>query len=75
VLDRGYALVLSAEGALVRSTAQIATGERVTTRLADGSFMSRVESTAAGAPQTAQKNAPPAVASAAPGKRGRKSTS
>jgi exodeoxyribonuclease VII large subunit len=44
VLDRGYALVLSAEGSVVRSTSQIAAGNRLTTRLADGSFKSRVES-------------------------------
>jgi len=43
VLDRGYALVLSADGSLIRSTAQIAPGDRLTTRLADGAFTSRVE--------------------------------
>ena len=52
VLDRGYALVLSAEGALIRSTAQLTTGNRVTTRLADGSFTSRVESTAPSKPKS-----------------------
>jgi exodeoxyribonuclease VII large subunit len=72
VLDRGYALVLSAEGSLLRSTAQIAEGDRVTTRLADGSFLSRVESTTAGAPQTGPKSAAPTPT---PGKRGKKSTS
>jgi exodeoxyribonuclease VII large subunit len=46
VLNRGYALVLSESGSPVRSTAQIAAGDRLTTRLADGSFLSRVESTA-----------------------------
>jgi len=45
VLDRGYALVLNAEGGLIRSTEQIAKGDQVTTRLADGSFTSHVEST------------------------------
>ena len=50
VLDRGYALVLSADGALIRSTTQIAAGELVTTRLADGSFLSRVEYKAAKSP-------------------------
>ena len=50
VLDRGYALVLDADGALVRSAAQIAAGDQLTTRLADGSFTSRVETTA---PRTA----------------------
>lgn len=44
VLDRGYALVLDEQGALVRSAAQVAHGDRVTTRLADGTFTSRVES-------------------------------
>ena len=43
VLDRGYALVLSADGSLIRSTAQIAPGDRLTTRLAGGAFTSRVE--------------------------------
>ena len=46
VLDRGYALVLDAAGGLVRSTAQVATGDTVVTRLSDGSFTSRVEATA-----------------------------
>jgi exodeoxyribonuclease VII large subunit len=45
VLDRGYALVLSSDGALIRSTAQVAQGNSVTTRLADGKFTSRVETT------------------------------
>jgi exodeoxyribonuclease VII large subunit len=43
VLDRGYALVLSADGSLIRSAAQITPAEQLTTRLADGSFVSRVE--------------------------------
>jgi exodeoxyribonuclease VII large subunit len=47
VLDRGYALVLAADNTLVRSAAQIASGDQLTTRLADGSFTSRVESTTA----------------------------
>jgi exodeoxyribonuclease VII large subunit len=42
VLDRGYALVLDANGALVRSARQVAPGDDVTTRLSDGSFNSRV---------------------------------
>jgi exodeoxyribonuclease VII large subunit len=46
VLDRGYALILNAEGGLVRSTSQVTTGDALTTRLADGTFTSRVESTA-----------------------------
>jgi len=72
VLDRGYALVLSANGALVRSTAQIAAGDRVTTRLADGSFLSRVESTLAAASRTVPNSA---TAAPTPGKRGKKSKS
>jgi exodeoxyribonuclease VII large subunit len=43
VLDRGYALVVDAQGALVRSTEQVAAGDKVTTRLSDGVFSSRVE--------------------------------
>ncbi len=43
VLDRGYAIVLDGQGTLVRSTAQVARGDRITTRVADGAFTSRVE--------------------------------
>jgi exodeoxyribonuclease VII large subunit len=46
VLDRGYALVLDAGGGLVRSTTQVAPGDKVVTRLSDGAFISRVESAA-----------------------------
>ncbi len=45
VLDRGYALVLAADGSLIRSAGQVAAGNLITTRLADGAFLSRVEST------------------------------
>ena len=45
VLDRGYALVLDAAGGLVRSTVQVATGDTLVTRLSDGTFTSRVETT------------------------------
>jgi exodeoxyribonuclease VII large subunit len=44
VLDRGYALVLTADGGLIRSSSQLNTGDLLTTRLADGQFTSRVES-------------------------------
>ncbi|HEX4757445.1 MAG TPA: exodeoxyribonuclease VII large subunit [Terracidiphilus sp.] len=44
VLDRGYALVLSSEGAIIRSTTQLTAGDQLTTRLSDGAFTSRVES-------------------------------
>ncbi|MGB6719548.1 MAG: exodeoxyribonuclease VII large subunit, partial [Terracidiphilus sp.] len=45
VLDRGYALILSSDGALIRSMAQVSHGDQVTTRLADGTFTSRVVAT------------------------------
>jgi exodeoxyribonuclease VII large subunit len=48
VLDRGYALVLNAEGGVVRSTAQLNPGDPLTTRLADGAFASRVEAISSG---------------------------
>lgn len=44
VLDRGYALVLAPDGRLIRSVAQVAPGDPLATRLADGAFSSRVES-------------------------------
>jgi len=47
VLDRGYALVQDAHGALVRSVKQVNDGTLVTTRISDGAFTSRVESVAA----------------------------
>jgi exodeoxyribonuclease VII large subunit len=43
VLERGYALVQSADGVLIRSVAQVAAGDRVSTRLSDGAFIGRVE--------------------------------
>ena len=45
VLDRGYALVQGADGTLIRSAAQLSHGDRVTTQLSDGVFVSRVEET------------------------------
>jgi exodeoxyribonuclease VII large subunit len=45
VLDRGYALVRAADGGVVRSVAQLAQGDTLTTRLADGTFTSKVKST------------------------------
>jgi exodeoxyribonuclease VII large subunit len=42
VLDRGYALVIAADGAIVRSAAQLCAGDEVTTRISDGNFTSRV---------------------------------
>jgi len=43
VLDRGYALVFDSNGAPVRTVAQVAPGDKITTRIADGAFTSRVE--------------------------------
>ena len=60
VLDRGYALVLNGQGNVVRSAAELASGERVRTRLAEGAFTSRVEVTEPGvvAPPRKKRNAP-----------------
>jgi exodeoxyribonuclease VII large subunit len=44
-LERGYSLTLRADGSLVRSAADVAPGQELVTRLADGSVRSRVEST------------------------------
>jgi exodeoxyribonuclease VII large subunit len=43
VLERGYALAMNAEGAVIRSVGQVAEGDRVRTRLRDGEFISTVE--------------------------------
>lgn len=43
VLDRGYALVLSESGTLIRSSSQLKTGEQLRTRLSDGEFSSTVD--------------------------------
>jgi exodeoxyribonuclease VII large subunit len=45
VLQRGYALVYDASGALVRSAAAVGAGDTITTRFADNSLTSRVLST------------------------------
>lgn len=54
VLDRGYALVFAADGAIVRRASQLIGGDVVTTRVAEGSFTSRVESTGADSPTSEQ---------------------
>jgi exodeoxyribonuclease VII large subunit len=61
VLDRGYALVLSTEGSLIRSVTQVAPGNAIITRFADGASTSRVESVAPN--------------SSSPGKKGKKTRS
>ncbi len=45
-LERGYTLTLTAGGKLVRSAAQLAEGQDVVTRFADGTVRSRVEALA-----------------------------
>jgi exodeoxyribonuclease VII large subunit len=47
VLRRGYALIRDAAGRPITSVAAVATGQRLTTTLADGSLTSQVESTSA----------------------------
>jgi exodeoxyribonuclease VII large subunit len=44
-LERGYSLTLTADGALVRSVADVKAGESITTRVADGAIRSGVEAT------------------------------
>jgi exodeoxyribonuclease VII large subunit len=44
-LERGYSLTLTASGELVRSAVGLAVGSELVTRFADGSAVSRVEST------------------------------
>jgi exodeoxyribonuclease VII large subunit len=58
VLDRGYALVERSDGALIRSSAQLATGDLVTTRLSRGAFTSRVEETRESSPSQSPKPSP-----------------
>lgn len=43
VLERGYALVLDSDGAVIRSVAQVVQGEHIRTRLHDGEFSSTVD--------------------------------
>lgn len=47
VLERGYSLALAEDGRLIRSTAQVAAGQTITTRLSDGTLTSRVETATA----------------------------
>jgi exodeoxyribonuclease VII large subunit len=43
VLSRGYAIITHPDGAVISSTAQVAVGNEITVRVADGEFGSRVE--------------------------------
>lgn len=43
VLGRGYAMTLDENGGVVKSTAQLAVGQRLTVRLSDGSAVTKVE--------------------------------
>jgi exodeoxyribonuclease VII large subunit len=45
VLSRGYALVYSADGALLRSAAETSTGQRIRARLAQGTLEAEVTQT------------------------------
>ena len=45
-LERGYSLTLGADGSLVRSVRDLAHGQEIVTRLADGSVRSTVEAVA-----------------------------
>lgn len=45
VLNRGYSLVQDEDGILIRSITNFAKGDVLTTRMSDGSFTSRVETT------------------------------
>jgi exonuclease VII large subunit len=42
-LERGYSLTLTADGALVQRAGDVATGQLIVTRLADGSVRSTVD--------------------------------
>jgi exodeoxyribonuclease VII large subunit len=46
VIDRGYALVLTTDGTVIRSAAQLAPGDQIRTRLSDGEFRSTVDEVA-----------------------------
>jgi exodeoxyribonuclease VII large subunit len=43
ILERGYALVFDASGELIKSSAQVESGDEVSARLAHGTFTARVE--------------------------------
>ncbi len=48
ILDRGYALVFTADGRLVRDVSQVNSGDQVRAQLARGEFTARVETSADG---------------------------
>ena len=43
ILERGYALVFDRSGKLVKSSAQVESGEQISARLAEGALTARVE--------------------------------
>jgi exodeoxyribonuclease VII large subunit len=45
ILDRGYALVFDASGALVKDAAQLRPGQEITGRVSRGSFLAEVKKT------------------------------
>ncbi len=55
VLERGYALVQTESGRIVRDANELQAGDRIRTRLGRGSFLGRVESVDAGAKPTEDK--------------------
>jgi exodeoxyribonuclease VII large subunit len=42
ILNRGYAVVSQPDGSLVRSTAQVQTGDELNVRISDGEFSAQV---------------------------------
>jgi len=44
ILERGYALVFDRSGTLIKSSAQVASGDEISARLSQGSLIARVES-------------------------------
>jgi len=45
ILERGYALVFDASGALVKDAAQLSSGDEISARVAKGSFTAEVKKT------------------------------
>ena len=42
VLDRGYSLIINMEGGVIKDSAQIMEGDKITAKLAKGSFRAKV---------------------------------
>jgi exodeoxyribonuclease VII large subunit len=65
-LDRGYAVVQKADGAVVRSPADVSAGEALRVRLARGEIAARVWSPGVSAPGSPPSADPPDATDAAP---------